>query len=141
MVLGVPVQPGAHAGVQGMQASIQCLKTTGLSLQSIDHVQTAAGAVIILEPSSVSTVFKDLLEPVIVAENREVWDPAIFDVIPALFPIGNDVRYDDFPDPGVDLSDAKVIPEPATGLMVCFGLMLLAWSGRRRSLQRQPITS
>lgn len=77
--------------------------------------------------------FKDLLKPTFVADRGEIWDPMIFDVIPPLFPIGNDFRYDDFPDPGIDPAGAKVVvPEPATGGLVSLGLVGLAWWRRRR---------
>ena len=77
-------------------------------------------------------LFKDLLDPTFVAASGDPWDPNIFDVIPALYPIGNDNRYDDFPDPGVDPSDGDVVPEPHTGALVGLGLMGLASLRRRR---------
>jgi hypothetical protein len=76
-------------------------------------------------------LFKDVLQPTFVADRGEIWDPAIFDVIPPLFPIGNDNRYDDFPDVGIYPTDGTVVPEPGTGMLVALGLAGLAW--RRRS--------
>jgi hypothetical protein len=134
----------AVVDIESLFSASQFRGELGRSLSELPSFPSARGDTLVIDDLDAyvaDLVFKDLLEPVIIAENREVWDPAIFDVIPALFPVGNGVRYDDFPDPGVDLSDAKVIPEPATGMMVCFGLMLLAWSGRPRAPQRQPITS
>ena len=51
--------------------------------------------------------FKDVLQPTFVADRGEIWDPSLFDVIPPLFPIGNDNRYDDFPDVGIEPSDGR----------------------------------
>ena len=76
--------------------------------------------------------FKDLLKPTFVADRGKIWDPDIFDVIPPLFPIGNDNRFDDFPDVGIDPSGGTVVPEPGTGLLRALGITALAWSRRRR---------
>jgi hypothetical protein len=76
--------------------------------------------------------FKDLLKPTFVADTGKIWDPKIFDVIPPLFPIGNDERYDDFPEPGIDPRDGNpVVPEPGTGLLLGVGLAVLGWRRRR----------
>ncbi len=76
--------------------------------------------------------FKDLLKPTFVADRGKIWDPGIFDVIPPLFPIGNDNRFDDFPGIGIDPSGSTVVPEPGTGLLLVLGITALAWSRRRR---------
>jgi hypothetical protein len=76
--------------------------------------------------------FKDLLKPTFVADRGKIWDSGIFDVIPPLFPIGNDNRFDDFPGVGIDPSAGTVIPEPGTGLLLALGITALAWSRRRR---------
>ena len=78
--------------------------------------------------------FKDLLKPSFVADRGKIWDESIFDVIPPLFPIGNDNRHDDFPNFGIDPSDASVVvPEPASGVLLSLGLIGLARSRRRRN--------
>lgn len=78
-------------------------------------------------------VFKDLLDPAFALDRRELWNPAIYDVIPPLFAIGNGNRYDDFPDLGFDPSGSDVvIPEPATGSLLGLGLLGLALHRRRR---------
>lgn len=81
--------------------------------------------------------FKDVLNPTFVADRSEIWDSSIFDVIPPLFPIGNDNRYDDFPGVGLEPSDGAVVPEPATGGLVALGLAGIAYVGRRRSEARR----
>ena len=107
----------------------------GRRLSHLPSFPSARGDVLVIDDLDAlvtDLVFEDLLEPAVIADNREIWDPSIFDVIPALYPIGNGFRFDDFPDPGVDVSDSFPVPEPATGLMVSLGLGVLAWSGRRR---------
>jgi hypothetical protein len=80
-------------------------------------------------------LFEDLLSPSFVLNDAPLWDPKVFDVIPPLFAIGNNVRYDDFPDPGfipgeVE-TDTPVIPEPSTALLLGSGLVALALAKRR----------
>lgn len=78
--------------------------------------------------------FEDLLQPSFVVSSGKIWDPEIFDVIPPLFPIGDDNRFDDFPEPGIDPSHgAVVVPEPGTGLLISLGLAVLGLARRRRS--------
>ncbi len=76
--------------------------------------------------------FKDLLKPTFVADRGKIWESKIFDVIPPLFPIGNDNRYDDFPGFGIDPTGSTAVPEPGTGVLLVLGLTALAWSRRRR---------
>ena len=76
-------------------------------------------------------LFKDVLRPTFIADRGAIWDPSIFDVIPPLVPIGNDVRYDDFPNPGMEPTDGTIVPEPGTGALLALGLLALAWRRRR----------
>ena len=126
--------------IESLFAASQYRGELGRTLSDLPRFPSARGDTLVIDDLDqyiADLVFKDVLEPVIVARNREIWDPDVFDVIPALFPVGNGIRFDDFPDPGIDLSDATVIPEPSTGLLLGLGLGGLAL--RRR--QRQPITS
>ena len=41
-------------------------------------------------------------------------------------PLGNRVRFDDFPNGGPGSGGGPTIPEPATGVLIAFGLGLLA---------------
>jgi hypothetical protein len=106
----------------------------GRRLASLPSFPSHSGDMMViddLDPFVADQFFKDLLKPSFVADGGPIWDPNIFDVIPPLFPIGNDNRYDDFPGVGVDPSAGIPVPEPATGLLVSLGLVGLAWSRRR----------
>jgi hypothetical protein len=104
--------------------SLPSFPSRGGDMMVIDDVDTFAA----------DQFFKDLLKPTFVADTGEIWDPRIFDVIPPLFPIGNDNRYDDFPAPGIDPSAGDVVvPEPGTGLLLSLGLAALGWRRRSRS--------
>jgi hypothetical protein len=106
----------------------------GRKLSSLPSFPSHAGDTIVIDdidPFLADQFFKDLLKPTFVADGAPIWDPAIFDVIPPLFPIGNDFRYDDFPGMGIDPNAGAVVPEPGTGVLVSFGLLALAWSRRR----------
>jgi hypothetical protein len=90
----------------------------------IDDVDAAKGS---------DDLFEDLLAPSFVLDDRPLWDPEVFDVIPPLFAIGNGFRYDDFPDPGFVPGEVPVvIPEPATALLMGLGLAALTRIGRKR---------
>lgn len=115
-------------------ASTQLRGEFGRRLSYLPSFPAARGDALVIDDLDAfvaAHVFDDLLEPVVVAENRELWDPAIFDVIGTLFPIGNGYRFDDFPDPGVDLSHTVPVPEPSTALLVALGLVAFGGSRRR----------
>jgi hypothetical protein len=120
--------------LERLLASTQFRGEWGRRLSHLPSFPSARGDALVIDDLGAfvtARVFDDLLEPVIIADNRELWDPSIFDVIPSPFPMGNGYRFDDFPDPGVDVSDSLAVPEPTTGLLVAFGLGLLGWSRRQ----------
>lgn len=121
-------------------ASSQLRGEWGRRLSHLQSFPSARGDALVIDDLDAfvaAHVFDDLLEPVLVAQNRELWDPSIFDVIPTLFPVGNGYRFDDFPDPGTDLSDSVPVPEPGSGLLLALGLGALGWSGRGRGRARR----
>jgi hypothetical protein len=144
------VPPGYDSGaaplfldLERLFASSQFRGEWGRRLSNLPSFPSARGDALVIDDLDAfvaAHVFDDLLEPVVVADNRELWDPAIFDVIPPLWPVGNGYRFDDFPDPGVDLSKSvPIVPEPTSGLLLSLGLGLLGWSGRqRRALRTGP---
>jgi hypothetical protein len=102
----------------------------GRNLANLPSFPSHRGDMIViddLDPFVADQFFKDLLKPSFVADGGPIWDPRLFDVIPSLFPIGNDVRYDDFPGMGIEPDAGVVVPEPGTGLLVALGLLALAW--------------
>jgi hypothetical protein len=46
-------------------------------------------------------------------------------------PVGDGPRFDDYLGPHLDIDDDLVVPEPSTGLLVGFGLLLLSTLRRR----------
>lgn len=115
----------------------------GQRLADLQSFPSATGDLIVIDdvdPISHPEIFTDLLSPSFVARNNPLWDPHLFDIIPPTFTVGNGIRFDDFPDPGmVPGSSDTVVPEPETAALFGIGLIGLARLGRRR--QRQPITS
>jgi hypothetical protein len=99
------------------------------------------GEVIVLDDVDsyiADTLFKDVLQPGVVADATSTWDPNLFDVIPDSTGPGGSNQYDDFTgqgDAGVVLP--PIVPEPGTGSLVALGLIGLALRAR----QRQPATS
>jgi hypothetical protein len=84
------------------------------------------------------TLFKDGLQPGVVADATSAWDPALFDVISDTTRPGNADQFDDFTGQGDDDEPPPpVVPEPGTGSLVALGLIALALRAR----QRQPATS
>lgn len=84
------------------------------------------------------TLFKDALQPGVVADATSAWDPALFDVISDTTRPGSTDQFDDFTGQGDDGEPPPpVVPEPGTGSLVALGLIVLALRAR----QRQPATS
>jgi hypothetical protein len=84
------------------------------------------------------TLFKDGLQPGVVADATAVWDPRLFEVISDTTRPGNTDQFDDFTGQGDDDEPPPaVVPEPGTGSLVVLGLFVLALRAR----QRQPATS
>lgn len=128
--------------IEGLFESSRYRAELGQRLAQLQSFPSATGDLIVIDDVDVvadQDLFDDLLQPTFLRQDNPLWDPKVFDVIPPLFAIGNGFRFDDFPDPGFIPGDAPqpVIPEPATGLLLCAGVGLMA----ARSRQRQPITS
>jgi hypothetical protein len=84
------------------------------------------------------TLFKDALQPGVVADATVIWDPNLFDVIPNPTGPGGSNQYDDFAGQGSSGQvPPPIIPEPGTGSLVALGLLGLAWRAR----QRPPVTA
>ena len=84
------------------------------------------------------TLFKDALQPGVVADATAVWDPRLFDVISDTTRPGSTDQFDDFT--GQDEDDEPppaIVPEPGTGSLLALGLIALALRAR----QRKPATS
>jgi hypothetical protein len=79
------------------------------------------------------TLFKDVLQPGVVADATVIWDPNLFDVIPNRTGPDGSNQYDDFTGQGT-FSEAPppIIPEPSTGSLVALGLLGLALRVHRR---------
>jgi hypothetical protein len=93
------------------------------------------GDVIVLDDVDIiltDTLFKDALQPGVVADATAIWDPNLFDVIPNLTGPGGSNQYDDFAGQGsFGQALPPVIPEPSTGSLVALGLLGLALRVRR----------
>ena len=64
----------------------------GRRLSSLPSFPSHRGDMIVIDdidPFVADQFFKDLLKPTFVADGGPIWDPRLFDIIPALFPIGN----------------------------------------------------
>jgi hypothetical protein len=79
------------------------------------------------------TLFKDALQPGVVADATVIWDPNLFDVIPNPTGPGGSNQYDDFAGQGsFDQALPPIIPEPSTGSLVALGFLGLALRVRWR---------
>jgi hypothetical protein len=83
------------------------------------------------------TLFRDALQPGVVADATAVWDPTLFDVIQDTTRPGNTDQFDDFTGQDDDEESPPIVPEPGTGSLLALGLIVLALRAR----QRQPATS
>jgi PEP-CTERM motif len=114
---------------------------TGKRLTRLSSFPRSQGDVIVLDDIDqflTETLFKDVLEPGVIADATAVWDPKLFDIIPNLTgALGSD-QYDDFSGQGDVNELPPIIPEPATASLLGLGLLGLALAARR---QRQPTTS
>jgi len=107
----------------------------GAQLNNLPSFPSSRGDTIVIDDVDIVAAddfFEDVLRPTFVASSREIWDPEIFDIIPPLFGIGNDNRFDDFPNPGIDTDDTVFVPEPHTAALLTTGLMYLTYAGRKR---------
>ena len=74
--------------------------------------------------------------PVLTVDLTPLWDPAIFDRIPATISKTGFTQYDDFHGNGVDLlrsAPPSAIPEPQTGALLALGLAAFALRHRTRA--------
>lgn len=79
------------------------------------------------------TLFKDTLQPGVVADATAIWDPNVFDVIPDTTGFDGSNQFDDFTGQGsVRDTPPPIIPEPRTGSLVVLGLIGLALRAHRR---------
>ena len=79
------------------------------------------------------TLFKDTLQPGVVADATAIWDPNVFDVIPDTTGFDGSNQFDDFTGQGsVSNAPPPIIPEPRTGSLVVLGLLGLALRAHRR---------
>ncbi|MDH5306576.1 MAG: PEP-CTERM sorting domain-containing protein, partial [Myxococcales bacterium] len=106
----------------------------GSRLTRLPSFPTSRGDVIVLDDVDefiADTLFKDVLQPGVVADATAVWDPALFDIIPNLTGPDSGNQFDDFTGQG-DLGGVPpIIPEPATGSLLGIGLLVLAHRRRR----------
>jgi hypothetical protein len=110
-------------------------------LTRLPSVSGSRGDVIVLDDVDTfltDTLFKDALQPGVVADATVIWDPNLFDVIPNPTGPGGSNQYDDFAGQGSSGQvPPPIIPEPGTGSLVALGLLGLAWRAR----QRPPVTA
>jgi hypothetical protein len=106
----------------------------------LPNFPTSRGDVIVLDDVDTfltDTLFKDTLQPGVVADATAVWDPNVFDVIPDTTGFDGGNQFDDFTGQGsVSQAPPPVIPEPRTGSLVVLGLLGLALRAHRRRSAR-----
>ena len=107
----------------------------GAQLADLPSFPSSRGDTIVIDDVDIAAAddfFKDVLRPTFVSNTRDIWDPDVFDIIPPLFEVGNGIRFDDFPNPGLDVDESVIVPEPHTAALVSLGLVYLAYAGRKR---------
>ena len=108
----------------------------GERLTRLPSFPRSRGDVIVLDDVDTfltDTLFKDALQPGVVADATVIWDSNLFDVIPNLTGAGGSNQYDDFAGQGGGFSaPPPIIPEPHTGSLVALGVLGLALRAHRR---------
>jgi hypothetical protein len=102
----------------------------------LPNFPTSRGDVIVLDDIDTfltDTLFKDTLQPGVVADATAIWDPNVFDVIPDTTGFNGIGQFDDFTGQG-SVSDVSppIVPEPRTGSLVVLGMIGLALRTHRR---------
>ena len=108
----------------------------GDRLTRLPSFPRSRGDVIVLDDVDTfltDTLFKDTLQPGVVADATAIWDPNVFDVIPDTTGFDGSNQYDDFTGQGsVSNVPPPIIPEPRTGSLVVLGLLGLALRAHHR---------
>jgi hypothetical protein len=116
--------------------SSQYRADVGDRLTRLPSFAHSRGDVIVLDDVDTfltDTLFKDTLQPGVVADATAIWDPNVFDVIPDTTGPDGSNQFDDFTGQGsVSQVSPPIIPEPRTGSLVVLGLLGLALRAHRR---------